>query len=195
MTCTFPNPCAHGMLLRLKRSRSSTASGQALAARLPPEITQLILLEIAVVRADLARALRVCRAWHAFVGMLYESVHLDLAALIRFHHTVCASGGGGRLAARVRELYREQALHLPSCLLLKLAQFHRCIACRAGTGRSPTRRSSTRTTGGTTAAPSSPSPSTSSGAVRRCTLYTFRPMAPLRALSRSLQAICGTSRG
>lgn len=91
------------MLLKLRRSRSSTLDQQALAARLPPEITQLILLETqrSGGRQDLARALRVCRSWNAFVGMLYRCVHLDLTALIRFHHSV-----GGRLAALVKELYR-----------------------------------------------------------------------------------------
>ncbi|KZV98845.1 hypothetical protein EXIGLDRAFT_273595 [Exidia glandulosa HHB12029] len=90
------------MILRLRRSRSSNLDEQALAARLPNEITQLILVEVQQTgsRQDLARALRTCKAWYAFVGMLYARVQLDLGALIKFHHSV-----GARLAERVGELY------------------------------------------------------------------------------------------
>ncbi|EJD50713.1 hypothetical protein AURDEDRAFT_111923 [Auricularia subglabra TFB-10046 SS5] len=105
-------------ILRLKRSRESHRY-QSLAARLPPEITILILNELepwttghcaTENRQALARALRVCRSWYCFVDLLYSSVYLDLAALIRFHHTVHSSH---RLASSVRHLHLPPLYCLP----------------------------------------------------------------------------------
>ena len=100
-------------MFTLRRSRARPhPQTQSVAANLPPEVLLIVFKHLqpgsggpdsSGNRQTLSRALRVCTSWHAFIDLLYYSVHLDLPALIRFHYTVHSNS---TLAATVRHLHR-----------------------------------------------------------------------------------------
>ncbi|KAH7102532.1 hypothetical protein BKA62DRAFT_617384 [Auriculariales sp. MPI-PUGE-AT-0066] len=102
-----------------RRERARPQMVQSIAATLPPEILFLIFSHFqpgaggpvyAENRQALARALRTCTSWYKFADLMYQTVQLDMPALIRFHTTVRSNEA---LAAMVRHLHLPLIYCLP----------------------------------------------------------------------------------